>query len=115
MCIRDRKKLTPDERRVAYDLKADRADVVVPALYVILRVADLARTEEIIAPGVGLKEGILVELVDKHFRVWDYSVDEHTVARSAVHLGRRYHFDEPHATQVDRLSCIVFDQLLSLH
>jgi exopolyphosphatase / guanosine-5'-triphosphate,3'-diphosphate pyrophosphatase len=109
------KKLTPEERRVAYDLKPDRADVVVPALYVILRVADLARTDEIVAPGVGLKEGILVELVDKHFRVWDYSVDEHTVARSAVHLGRRYNFDESHATQVDRLSCIVFDSLLAVH
>jgi exopolyphosphatase/guanosine-5'-triphosphate,3'-diphosphate pyrophosphatase len=108
-------RLTPTERRAAYDLKADRADVIVPALYVIVRVADLARTEEIVAPGVGLKEGILVELVDKHFRVWDYTVDEHAMARSAVHLGRRYHFDEPHATQVDRLACVLFDALSPLH
>ncbi len=108
-------RLTPVERRAAYDLRADRADVIVPALYVILRVADLARTEEIVAPGVGLKEGILVELVDKHFRVWDYSVDEHAMSRAAVHLGRRYHFDEPHATQVDRLACVLFDALGPLH
>ena len=106
-------KLTPAERQAAYDLRSDRADVIVPALYVILRVADLARTEEIIAPGVGLKEGIVAELVDKHFRVWDYSVDEHTMARAAIHLGRRYHFDEPHATQVDRLACVLFDNLPS--
>jgi exopolyphosphatase/guanosine-5'-triphosphate,3'-diphosphate pyrophosphatase len=109
------KKLTPDERRAAYDLKADRADVIVPALFVILRVADLARTEEIVAPGVGLKEGILVELVDRHFRVWDHAADAQTVARAAVHLGRRYNFDEPHGTQVDRLSCMLFDQMLALH
>lgn len=108
-------KLTSAERRAAYDLRADRADVIVPALYVILRVADLARTEEILAPGVGLKEGIAVELVDKHFRVWDYSDDEHAMARAAVHLGRRYHFDEPHATQVDRLACVLFDNLAAVH
>lgn len=108
-------RLTPSERRVAYDLKADRADVIVPALYVLVRVADLARTEEIVAPGVGLKEGILVELVNKHFRVWDYTIDEHAMARAAVHLGRRYHFDEPHATQVDRLACALFDALAPLH
>lgn len=108
-------KLTPAERQAAYDLRYDRADVIVPALYVILRVADLARTEEIIAPGVGLKEGIVAELVDKHFRVWDYSVDENTMARAAIHLGRRYHFDEPHATQVDRLACVLFDNLPSVH
>ena len=109
------KKLTPIERQAAYGLRADRADVIVPALYVILRVADLARTEEIVSPGVGLKEGMAVELVDKHFRVWDYSVDESAMARSAVHLGRRYHFDEPHATQVDRLACVLFDNLAPLH
>ncbi len=108
-------RLTPAERRAAYDLRADRADVIVPALYVILHVADMARTEEIVAPGVGLKEGILVELVDKHFRVWDYSVDEHAMSRAAIHLGRRYHFDEPHATQVDRLACVLFDTLGPLH
>lgn len=109
------RKMAPAERRAAYELRADRADVIVPALYVILRVADLARTEEIVAPGVGLKEGILVELVDKHFRVWDYAVDEHAMARAAVQLGRRYHFDEPHATQVDRLACLLFDGLTALH
>ncbi len=109
------KKLTSAERRAAYDLRADRADVIVPALYVILRVADLARTDEIVAPGVGLKEGIIVELVDKHFRVWDYSVDEHAMARAAVQLGRRYNFDEPHATQVDRIACQLFDTLPVLH
>ena len=109
------KKLTPAERQSAYGLRADRADVIVPALYVVTRCADLARTEQIVAPGVGLKEGITVELVNKHFRVWDYSVDESAMARSALHLGRRYHFDEPHATQVDRLACVLFDKLTSVH
>lgn len=108
-------RMTPAERRAAHDLRADRADVIVPALYAILRVADLARTSEIVVPGVGLKEGILIELVDKHFRVWDYKVDEHAMDRAAVQLGRRYHFDEPHATQVDRLSCMLFDALRPLH
>ena len=109
------KKLTPTERQAAYDLREDRADVIVPALYVVVRCADLARTEEIVAPGVGLKEGITVELVDKYFRVWDYGVDEAAMARAAVHLGRRYHFDEPHATQVDRLACVLFDRLQAVH
>jgi len=109
------RKLTPVERQSAYELRADRADVIVPALYVIVRCADMARTEEIITPGVGLKEGITVELVDKFYRVWDYSVDESTMARAALHLGRRYHFDEPHATQVDRLACVLYDKLPAVH
>lgn len=109
------RRMTPADRRTTYGLRADRADVIVPALYVMVRVADLARTEQIVAPGVGLKEGILVELVDKHFRVWDYALDENAMTRAAVQLGRRYHFDEPHATQVDRLACLLFDGLSALH
>lgn len=108
-------KTKASERRKEYGLRPDRADVIVPALYVLLAVADLARTDAIVAPGVGLKEGIVEELVDKHFRVWDYKLDESQAARAAVQLGRRYHFDEPHATQVDRLAAQLFDRLRALH
>lgn len=108
-------KMTAAERRKAYDLRPDRADVIVPALFAVLAVADLARTDVIIAPGVGLKEGIVAELADKHHHVWDYKVDESQAVRAAVQLGRRYHFDEPHATQVDRLATQLFDRLAPLH
>lgn len=108
-------KMKPIERRTKYRLRPDRADVIVPALHVLLAVAELARTDAIVAPGVGLKEGSVAELVDKHFRIWDYKLDESRAARAAVHLGRRYHFDEAHATQVDRLAGQLFDQLRPLH
>lgn len=108
-------RLRPAERRKAFDLRPDRADVIVPALHVVLAVADLARTSTILAPGVGIKEGIVAELVDKHFQVWNYRLDEQQAARAAIQLGRRYHFDEAHATQVDRLATQLFDALAPLH
>lgn len=108
-------KMTAAQRRKTFDLRPDRADVIVPALYVLAAVADLARTDTMVVPNVGLKEGILYELVDKHFRAWDPRVDEHTATRSTVQLGRRYHFDEPHATHVDRLATQLFDKLAPLH
>jgi exopolyphosphatase/guanosine-5'-triphosphate,3'-diphosphate pyrophosphatase len=51
----------------------------------------------------------------RHFRAWDPKLDEHLATRAAIQLGRRYHFDEPHATQVDRLACQLFDRLAALH
>jgi exopolyphosphatase/guanosine-5'-triphosphate,3'-diphosphate pyrophosphatase len=109
------KKLTAAARRKRFGLRPDRADVIVPALYALVAVADLARTDAIVAPGVGLKEGLASELVEKHFRVWDPKLDEHLAARAAVQLGRRYHFDETHATQVDRIATQLFDRLGDLH
>ncbi len=109
------KKMTAAARRKRFGLRPDRADVIVPALYSLIAVADLARTDEVVAPGVGLKEGIVAELVEKHFRVWDPKLDEHLATRAAIQLGRRYHFDEPHATQVDRIATQLFDRLASVH
>ena len=108
-------KMSAMERRRRYALKPDRADVIVPALYVLRAVADLARTDRVVAPGVGLKEGIAIELVERHFSTRDPRLDEHIAARSTVQLGRRYHFDESHATQVDRLATLLFDALETVH
>ncbi len=107
--------MTAAQRRKAFALREDRADVIVPALYVLSAVADLARTDAIVAPQVGLKEGIVHDLVVRHFRAWDPKLDEHLATRAAIQLGRRYHFDEPHATQVDRLASQLFDRLAPLH
>lgn len=108
-------KLTPPERRAAYGLRADRADVIVPALYVLLAVARAARANFVLVPGVGLKDGLLAEVVEKHFRVWDYRGEENDVFQAALQLGKRYQFDEAHAEQVSRLSCDLFDALEPLH
>lgn len=109
------KRLRPIDRRARYGLKPDRADVIVPALYVLLAIADLARTDVIVAPGVGLKEGLIFDLVARFYNAVPTGLDEHSATRSAVQLGRRYHFDEPHATQVDRLAVQLFDQMKTLH
>jgi exopolyphosphatase/guanosine-5'-triphosphate,3'-diphosphate pyrophosphatase len=108
-------KLSASERRKRYDLRPDRADVIVPALHVLLAVAELARTEFVVAPGVGVKEGILQDLLDRYFRGGDPRADEARAVRAAIHLGRRYRFDEIHATQVDRLAVQLFDHLQRLH
>ncbi len=103
------------ERAKKYSLRRDRADVIVPALYVITRVAKLLGVDRIEVPGVGLKEGIARELVSKHFRVWDYSKVDGDLAKAALLLGRRYHFDERHAEQVARLSLSIYDALAGVH
>ena len=66
--------MTSLERQKAYSLRPDRADTIVPAISIFLRVAELFYQGAIVAPGVGLKEGILIELVDKYFDVWDLSL-----------------------------------------
>ncbi len=107
--------LTPDERRVIYGLRPDRADVIVPAAEIVAGVAQAFGITRIVAPGIGLKEGVLDELVDKHFDVWDWGGEAAASLESALRLGRRYHFDEAHGMLVARLAGDLFDQLRPLH
>jgi exopolyphosphatase / guanosine-5'-triphosphate,3'-diphosphate pyrophosphatase len=52
----------PLERRISdLELRPDRADVIVPAGRIYRRVAELAGVDEIVVPGVGVSDGILLE------------------------------------------------------
>ncbi|MDH5492950.1 MAG: HD domain-containing protein, partial [Myxococcales bacterium] len=107
--------LRSEARAESFALRPDRADVIVPALYVVVALADLARVSEILAPGVGVKEGILAEQIGKHFHVWDYGQERDKAFGAALALGRRYHFDERHGTQVAELATTIFEATRKLH
>lgn len=97
-------------------LREDRADVILPAALVYQRVAELCGAEEIVVPGVGVKDGILLDLVDDLATHEEHeSRKDRQAVAGAVALGRRYHFDEAHALHVMRLAGSLFDQLQGLH
>lgn len=108
--------LSPAQRVKELRLREDRADVILPAAVIYERVAALAGADSMIVPEVGVKEGILLDLVDdlaehgSHVRRL-----EQEILTGAVALGRRYAFDEAHARQVAKLALSLFDQLAGEH
>ena len=97
-------------------LREDRADVILPAAMVYLRVAEIARAPEVLVPGVGVKEGLLLDQVDD---LVAHRSHEGRYARqlraAAVALGRRFLFDEDHGLHVAKLADSLFRQLEGLH
>lgn len=57
--------LTIEQRMREYDLRADRADVIVPAAHLFLCIADAVSATDIIVPTIGLSDGIINELAIK--------------------------------------------------
>ena len=57
--------LDVEERMKQYDLREDRADVIVPAAQLFLMVAGITNTDTIIVPTLGLADGIINELAEK--------------------------------------------------
>lgn len=107
--------MSTSERRDAYQLRPDRADTIIPATAIFLRLAYVLKLTTVLAPGVGLAAGVLEELVDKFFHVWDSAGEGERVLEACTRLGRRYHFDEPHARQVCRFAAQLFDDLQRVH
>ena len=109
-------KMSVSERMERFDLHEDRADVVFPAALVYERVATLADADELVIPGVGVKEGILVDLVEDVTGPAVHATRlEQQLLNTAVALGRRHRFDEAHGRHVARLSLSLFDQLRGIH
>lgn len=99
------------ERVNILGLREDRADVILPAAVVYGRLVEVAGVKELFVPFVGVKEGLVEDMLTKigsheatdpsNRQTWDV----------AVNLGRKYQFEEPHGLQVGRLAVSLFDQL----
>ncbi len=55
--------MTVEQRMEVYGLKADRADVIVPAAELFLAIADGLKAKRILVPGMGLADGIINEMI----------------------------------------------------
>jgi exopolyphosphatase/guanosine-5'-triphosphate,3'-diphosphate pyrophosphatase len=104
------------DRMEQLGLREDRADVILPAAMVYHRLARLVGVDRILVPGVGVQEGLLLDLVDAlvaHDR--HEARQERQLVQAAVSLGRKYMFDEAHGLKVGELATRLFDQLVDLH
>lgn len=109
-------RLSYRQRVVQLGLKEDRADVVLPAALIIERLARLTGATRIVAPAVGLKEGLLLDIVDQVTQAGRHDDrQERLVEAGARALGRHYFFDEAHAEHVTGLCLSLFDQLRPVH
>ena len=107
-------RMTYEERMRKLKLRPDRADVILPASIVLHLIASEAGVKQIAIPNVGLKDGILLDIAEdlskslrpqRREQVWE----------SALHMGRKYQFDEKHARLTAKLAARLFEQSKPLH
>ena len=103
------------ERIETLGIREDRADVILPAALVYLRLARLAGAREIRVPFVGLREGVVLELAEARTGRESGGRSEAAVEEAILPVGRKYGFDEGHGLHVSRLALSLFDQTRDLH
>jgi exopolyphosphatase/guanosine-5'-triphosphate,3'-diphosphate pyrophosphatase len=112
--VRKLRSLSFSERVSQLGLRPDRADVIVPAAIIIQKIIDVARLQELVVAGVGLKDGLLLDMVQELYGDTRH-VRRDQVMSAALQVGRKYQFDEPHALSAAKFSVQLFDQTRELH
>jgi exopolyphosphatase/guanosine-5'-triphosphate,3'-diphosphate pyrophosphatase len=103
-----------EERMKDFGLRQDRADVIIPAIIVLQTIAKEAHVQEIEIPRVGLREGVLIDMVRGLDRR-SPPPDRAQLITSARLLGRKYDYEPEHAQKVSRFSTDLFDATKGLH
>jgi exopolyphosphatase/guanosine-5'-triphosphate,3'-diphosphate pyrophosphatase len=98
--------LSYEDRIQQFRLRPDRADVIVPAGIVLQSILEQSGLEQVEVPGIGLKDGLLLETISELHNRPKHSLHDQVIA-SARQLGSRYHFDEIHAETVSRLDLLL--------
>jgi exopolyphosphatase/guanosine-5'-triphosphate,3'-diphosphate pyrophosphatase len=108
----------PGRMRI-FRVRKDRAEVMGIAAIVITTVAKWLGLRSLLVPGVGVREGLLLDLVAAQYSA-ELGTDEEKgraaeVLEGARWFARRYTYNAEHAEQIAKLSLSLFDQLRPLH
>jgi exopolyphosphatase/guanosine-5'-triphosphate,3'-diphosphate pyrophosphatase len=98
--------MPPEERRTMPGLNPERADIIVAGLAVAAEVLARIEGKEVTVSRYGIREGLLLQAA----RVVPVVADPGAAReRSVREFAERCHYEEPHATQVQRLALRLFD------
>jgi exopolyphosphatase / guanosine-5'-triphosphate,3'-diphosphate pyrophosphatase len=108
----------PGRMRV-YRVRKDRAEVMGIAAIIFTTLAKWLDLRLMLVPGVGVREGILLDLVAEQYSVRITSEEERGRANellaSTRWFARRLDYNPQHAEQVTKLALALFDQLRPIH
>ena len=98
---------TFEERIQELRLRPDRADVIVPAAIVLQKIVQQAGVNEVVIPGVGLKDGVLMEIV-LQLQDQEKQIHRDQVVESAMRLGRNTSLMKSMRRSVSKLAATDF-------
>jgi exopolyphosphatase / guanosine-5'-triphosphate,3'-diphosphate pyrophosphatase len=108
----------PGRMRV-FHVRQDRAEVMGIAAIIISTLAKWLDVRTMLVPGVGVREGVLLDLLAEQYSCGASSAEEKSRADELIvgarWFARRLDYHAQHAEQVARLALSLFDQLRPIH
>jgi exopolyphosphatase / guanosine-5'-triphosphate,3'-diphosphate pyrophosphatase len=109
-------RLTPAERRRMPGMNPRRSDIIVAGNEIVIGILEALQRDELIVCERALREGIVVDYLERNIAVARRVGDEQTRRLDAAHaLAQRFGGDGVHEAQVAALALQLFDGLSELH
>jgi exopolyphosphatase / guanosine-5'-triphosphate,3'-diphosphate pyrophosphatase len=106
-------------RMRAFKVRQDRAEVIGIAAIIISTVAKWLDVRSMLVPGVGVREGLLLELIGEQYSGGRTSEEERGRAAELLTgvrwFARKLDYSAEHADKVAQLALSLFDQLRPIH
>jgi exopolyphosphatase/guanosine-5'-triphosphate,3'-diphosphate pyrophosphatase len=104
--------MSEDQLVRKYPISYPDADTVGPALLTYVLLAKALKLTNVLVTNTNLRDGLLSSIASGSVWTEEFS---NQITRSAIDLGRKFHFDEKHALQVAETARQLFEQLRSQH
>jgi exopolyphosphatase/guanosine-5'-triphosphate,3'-diphosphate pyrophosphatase len=109
-------RLTAAERRKLPGMNPRRSDIIVAGNAIVIAILESLGRDELVVSERALREGIVVDYLERNIAVARRLGDERTQKFDAAHeLARRFGASDVHENHVARLSLLLFDGLVERH
>ncbi len=102
-------------RMATYEVRKDRAEVMAIAAVILSTAGKLWGLSQALVPGVGLKEGVLLDVLHSIRGKEIESIRDNELLFVTRKFATRLGYDQPHCEHVADLAVSLFDQLKPLH
>lgn len=106
---------TFDERKKIKGLDSERADIFPAGMIILMTILKALNIKQILVSGYSLREGIIIDTLQKRESNESYSASSNIRLESINHLAELSNFDQNHCRHVANLAMQIFDQTIHLH
>ncbi len=106
---------TVKQRTKIAGLDAARADIIIGGAIILEQSFKSLRIKEMTVSEYALREGIILDTIEKWYNVRDFHTLDNVRYKSVQHLADTFKYEKEHSDHVAHLAVRIFDQLQPLH
>ncbi len=109
------KRKTPDKRKKIPAMDEKRADIIPAGIIILKTIFDLLNIQEMTISNYALREGIIIDTLQKHASESNKPILSDIRKGSINHLAEKCNYDKIHCEHVAKLALQLYDNLINLH